>query len=92
MCLNTFALHTNFIVIVIISLLPLIESQDEIYRVLNGMKNSMCGKKMEEVEAEEPLKSIRKQTMDEDEGSADTPDEAEVEPIEGEVPPAEEAA
>ena len=51
----------------------------------------MCGKKMEEAE-EVPLKSLRKQTMDEDEGSADTPDEAEVEPVEEEVPPAEEAA
>lgn len=77
---------------IITTLLPLIESQDEIFRVLNGIKNSVCGKKIEEVEAEEPLKSIRKQTMDEDEGSADTPDEAEVETVEGGVPPAEEAA
>ena len=49
---------------IVISFLPLIESQDEIFRVLSGMYNYVTGKHSNFQEEEDPPKSLRKETMD----------------------------
>ena len=57
---------------IVITFLPLFESQDEIISVLNGMYNAATGKKSTEDEEEIPIKSARKGTMT---GSDEDPSE-----------------
>ena len=66
---------------IVSSFLPLFESQDEIFRVLSGMYNMITGKKGNVEDEEEPIKSLRKGTMDgeSEEESAETPEDEEVE-------------
>lgn len=62
---------------IVISFLPLFESQDEIIRVLSGMYNMITGKKGNVEDEEKPIKSLRKGTMDgeSEEESAEMPDD-----------------